>query len=179
VHLLFSNTLRYSRFSGKRVGKYLPELTPLLINFTKQSSDDELRETVLQTIESAILRCPDEVGKFVESILDVCLELIKYDPNYVDDDDEDGGNDSGEDDDKMDTDEDQEDENDGDYSDDDDLSWKVRRASSKVLSSVIATRSDLLPLFYKKIALPVIGRFKEREEVRPFNLFLKLNVYFF
>lgn len=46
----------------------------------------------------------------------------RYDPNYADDMDEDGGSDGGSD--AGDTDDDVSEE---DYSDDDDMSWKVRR----------------------------------------------------
>lgn len=52
-----------------------------------------------------------------------------------------------------------------DYSDDDDdMSWKVRRSASKVLSAIIETRSDLLQQLYESVAPALIGRFKEREE---------------
>lgn len=52
-----------------------------------------------------------------------------------------------------------------DYSDDDDdMSWKVRRSASKVLSAIIETRSDLLQELYEEVAPVLINRFKEREE---------------
>lgn len=52
-----------------------------------------------------------------------------------------------------------------DYSDDDDdMSWKVRRSASKVLSAIIETRSDLLQQLYETVAPALISRFKEREE---------------
>lgn len=50
------------------------------------------------------------------------------------------------------------------YSDDDDTSWKVRRASTKLLSACISTRSDLLTGFYRTISPALIERFGEREE---------------
>lgn len=34
------------------------------------------------------LRCPSEMSRYVESITTGALELIKYDPNYVDNDDD-------------------------------------------------------------------------------------------
>lgn len=50
------------------------------------------------------------------------------------------------------------------YSDDDDTSWKVRRASTKLLSACISTRSDLLSTFYQTVSPALISRFGEREE---------------
>lgn len=63
----------------------------------------------------------------------------------------------------MDT-EDDEDADSEEYSDDDDMSWKVRRAAAKCLESVISTRHDLLEKFYEELSPALISRFKEREE---------------
>ncbi len=63
----------------------------------------------------------------------------------------------------METDEDkigEGDEEDDEYSDDDDMSWKVRRAAAKCLESVIATRRELLTEFYKTVSPQLIARFK-------------------
>ncbi|CAG8730030.1 22633_t:CDS:10, partial [Gigaspora rosea] len=51
-----------------------------------------------------------------------------------------------------------------DYSDDDDISWKVRRSSSKLLASIIGTRHELLSQLYTNVAPALVSRFKEREE---------------
>lgn len=44
------------------------------------------------------------------------------------------------------------------------MSWKVRRAATKLLTSVIETRSDLLRQLYKTVVPSLISRFCEREE---------------
>uniref|UniRef100_A0A670I7M1 Cullin associated and neddylation dissociated 2 (putative) n=1 Tax=Podarcis muralis TaxID=64176 RepID=A0A670I7M1_PODMU len=53
---------------------------------------------------------------------------------------------------------------DDEYSDDDDISWKVRRSAAKCLEAIVSTRHDLLQDFYKTLSPALISRFKEREE---------------
>jgi len=86
----------------------------------------------------------------------LCLEYITYDPNYNYDD--------GEDSDMECDDEGEEEGSDDEYSDDDDVSWKVRRAAAKCLEAVIMTRHEMMEQFYTTISPALINRFKEREE---------------
>ena len=53
---------------------------------------------------------------------------------------------------------------DDEYSDDDDMSWKVRRSAVKCLEALIATRRDLLLSFHSSVVPALLARFKEREE---------------
>ena len=53
---------------------------------------------------------------------------------------------------------------DREYSDDDDVSWKVRRAAVNTLRSLILTRPDAVPYFYTRVAPVLVARFRERED---------------
>ena len=51
-------------------------------------------------------------------------------------------------------------EEDDSYSDDDDISWKVRRAAAKCVSAIVTARPDLLGDFYATVSPALINRFK-------------------
>lgn len=90
--------------------------------------------------------------------------MMVHDPNYnYEGSESDGGEDESGMGDAMEDDDGEGEGADGDseeYSDDDDMSWKVRRAAAKCLESVIATRHELLSEFYKTVAPTLIARFK-------------------
>eukprot|EP00741_Cyanophora_paradoxa_P025544 tig00000383_g24650.t1 len=150
-----------SRTVGYRLGKHLERIVPLFIRYCddEKASDDELRENCLQALESFVQRCAKEVTPHVQRIVQLCLKYVRHDPNYQD---------AGEDDDGEAMSEDGEDEGDDDddneYSDDEDVSWKVRRACAKCLEAIIASRLELIDSFYGQVAPVLIQRFREREE---------------
>lgn len=80
---------------------------------------------------------------------------MTYDPNYNYEADDSNVAMDTEDDEYIDSEE---------YSDDDDMSWKVRRAAAKCLEAIIVTRHDMLEDFYRNLSPALIARFKEREE---------------
>ena len=51
-------------------------------------------------------------------------------------------------------------EEDDSYSDDDDISWKVRRAAAKCIGAIITARPDLLTELYATVSPALINRFK-------------------
>jgi len=118
-----------------------------------------------QAFDSFVTFCPSKVGSVVGSILESAVfPFLPYDPNYTYmDDDEDMDDDdyfSGSDADSM-------YDSEGDLSaDDDDTSWKVRRAAVRVLSAVIRTRTEVLePGLFRRCTEALIERFKVREVV--------------
>uniref|UniRef100_A0A671U9V8 TATA-binding protein interacting (TIP20) domain-containing protein n=1 Tax=Sparus aurata TaxID=8175 RepID=A0A671U9V8_SPAAU len=146
-----------SRQGGHRVGEHLEKLIPMVVKFTSVE-DDELREYCFQAFEAFIRRCPKEMSPHVATVTKLCLKFMTFDPNYNYDDDEEEQEDS------MDIEDGLDEESDDEYSDDDDMSWKVRRSSIKCLDALISTRRDLLLSFYSSVCPALLARFKEREE---------------
>ncbi|XP_055681122.1 cullin-associated NEDD8-dissociated protein 1 [Lutzomyia longipalpis] len=144
------------RQAGHRLCNHIDRVM-VLLNEYSQREDDELREFCLQACEAFIQRCPEAIVPHIPSIVALCLDYVTYDPNYnYEADDGDAGV-------SMDT-EEEEDVDSEEYSDDDDMSWKVRRSAAKCLESVISTRHELLEEFYRTLSPALIARFKEREE---------------
>ncbi|KAG0210629.1 Cullin-associated NEDD8-dissociated protein 1 [Mortierella sp. GBA30] len=149
-----------SRSNAPRFGKFLSGVAPLVIKYT-ELEDDELRENALQALEAFVLRCPTEITPYIDTIIEMSLKFLRYDPNYDDGEDNEDDEDENM---ESDNEDDEDEDDDGDYSDDDDMSWKVRRTSAKLLSAIIGTRQDLLGQLYASVAPSLINRFKEREE---------------
>ncbi|KAG8804388.1 hypothetical protein FRC16_008910 [Serendipita sp. 398] len=147
-----------ARTSPQRIGPVVGETLPGL--FSAISKDDgELKESCLQSLESLVLRCPQEVTPSLNQIINSALEYIKFDPNYAADDDED------EDEEMAEVDDDDDDDGAADaYSDDEDTSYKIRRSATKVLAAVIGTRPELLSKIYQTVSPVLISRFGDREE---------------
>ena len=165
-----------SRTVGYRLGRHLDRLVPLFLRFCGEPDDEnpqnemanELREHCLPGLESFVLRCPKEVSPYITSILKAAIGFMKYDPNYSYDGDGDG---DGGDPDAMEQDPDDDDddaafEDEGFGSDDDDTSWKVRKAAVRVISAIIAARPEVPPMhtLFEACADELVARFKEREE---------------
>ncbi|KAF6312598.1 putative cullin associated and neddylation dissociated 2 (putative) [Rhinolophus ferrumequinum] len=145
------------RQAGHRLGAHLDRLVPLVEEFCKLD-DDELRESCLQAFEAFLKKCPKEMGPHVSKVTSLCLQYMKHDPNY--------NYDSDGDEEQMETEDSEcsEQESEDEYSDDDDMSWKVRRAAAKCVAALISSRPDLLPEFHGTLAPALIRRFREREE---------------
>jgi len=144
------------RQAGHRFGDHVERVMPLVMQYAR-GEDDELKEHVLQACEAMVSKCGSEISAHIPSIVDLCLDYLTYDPNYNYDDGEDSD---------MECDEegDEGEGTDDEYSDDDDVSWKVRRAAAKCLEAVIVSRHEMIDSFYRTISPALITRFKEREE---------------
>ncbi|XP_022716324.1 cullin-associated NEDD8-dissociated protein 1-like isoform X3 [Durio zibethinus] len=147
-----------SRAVGYRFGPHLEDTVPVLISYctTASENDEELREYSLQALESFLLRCPRDIYSYCDEILRLVLEYLSYDPNFTDnmEEDTDDENDA----------EEEDDESANEYTDDEDVSWKVRRAAAKCLAALIVSRPEMLCKLYEEACPKLIDRFKEREE---------------
>ncbi|XP_078432582.1 cullin-associated and neddylation dissociated [Wolffia australiana] len=184
VNLLRSQTIRpeiartniqmigaLSRAVGYRFGPHLSDTVPLLISYCSNESetDEELREYSLQALESFLLRCPRDISTYCDEILLLALEYLSYDPNFTDNMEEDTDSDYHE--------EEDDDESANEYTDDEDISWKVRRSAAKCLSAIIVSRPEMLSKIYHEACPKLIDRFREREEnvkIDVFNTFIEL-----
>ncbi|KAG6780047.1 hypothetical protein POTOM_016455 [Populus tomentosa] len=190
-----------SRAVGYRFGPHLGDTVPVLINYCTSASenDEELREYGLQALESFLLRCPRDIYSYCDEILHLALEYLSYDPNFTDNMEEDTDDESHE--------EEEEEyvfkkcifvihinmlpelainlfnpvvvcsESENEYTDDEDVSWKVRRAAAKCLAALIVSRPEVLAKLYEEACPKLIDRFKEREEnvkMDVFNTFIEL-----
>jgi cullin-associated NEDD8-dissociated protein 1 len=169
-----------------RYGPYLETLAPFILSalseteyqdqMEKTAEDmepdmelDEVREAALITLESCLGTCSNTMSEFTEETIQGALRFLKYDP-YFSGDNEDDEMDDMDDDGTNGYEDDEEDvfEEEAAFSDDDDVSWKIRRCAAKALYTLISTRasSDLLEdgTLYERIAPKLIARFNEREE---------------
>ncbi|KAK9330159.1 armadillo-type protein [Lipomyces starkeyi] len=146
-----------------RLSPYLLQLTGSVLK-SLDVEDDDVRESALITLDTFVGSCPVEMAAFTGDIITVGSRFIKYDPNYaaVDEDDEEmeDADDEQNDDSELDNEFDDEDA----FSDEDDVSWRLRRCAAKLLDTLIETRPDLLSQLYTSIAPLLVSRFKEREE---------------
>lgn len=189
--LLISMVGSLARSIPHRLGPYLKTIAPLVLEplsaeeyelsleeLTEAGAADpdieELHEAALVALEAFLASCSNEMRIFTGDSIDAALRYVAYDPNVsADEADDEMGGAQGRSDDELETngfeDDGEEDfEEEGAMSDDDDMSWKVRRCATKVLHTIISTRGngDLLDsgILYDKIAPVLIKRFQEREE---------------
>ncbi|KAJ3427395.1 tip120 [Anaeramoeba flamelloides] len=172
---------------GTRFGKFLNRLIPLIVKFCQEKAyeeQDDLRENCLQALESFLYKFPKEVSQYLETFLQIFSKLIHYDPNLIvdnsqsesfesesgsespgfsSDKDIDRDNEYLDDDSVGDEDDSENDYSDYDVVDNDDLSWKVRRASVKCFLALIRTNPRQVVKHFVNIFTLLISCFKEHD----------------
>ncbi|CAK7205315.1 hypothetical protein SEUCBS139899_008085 [Sporothrix eucalyptigena] len=166
-----------------RFGRHIGDVVPFILNALNEeelekqleaisdgndpSDFNDVREAALVALDAFLASCPNQMRPYTDEAIQACLRYVKYDPNYVGDDDDMEDADDDEDDD-FGGDDDDEFDADAGFDDDDDASWKVRRCAAKAIHTLISTRSsgDLLDngVLYREAAPLLIKRFEEREE---------------
>lgn len=178
IRLYVSVTGAMARAIPDRFGPYLRTLAPFILGLVNgkdleeqelgdepDMERDEVKEAALVALEAFQNMCSGEMRRFTEEVLAAGIRFLKYDPNYADN--EEGDEDMQEDEDEEDAFDGDDFEEDGNFSDEDDISWKVRRCAAKLLSTVVRTRAgDLLEdgTLYREVAPVLVDRFTEREE---------------
>lgn len=123
---------------------------------------EDTREAALIAIESFLQVCAVDMKSYTKDTIESAIRFLKYEPNVVDDEEDEEMEENGQGDDEFESEEDFEEET--GFEDEDDVSWKVRRCSAKVLRAVVETLDPNDPIIYGSIAPALISRFKEREE---------------
>ena len=171
-----------------KFGPYLKTLAPFVLSAVSEAElldqtanaaedvevnpvADEVREAALAALESFFDSCNTEMRFYLEETIHAALFFLKYDPNFNQDEDNLGLGDvqsKREENEEEDFDMEEDFEEDGGLSDDDDISWKVRRCAAKLVHTLISSRAsgDLSKsgTLYDRIAPALLDRFKEREE---------------
>jgi cullin-associated NEDD8-dissociated protein 1 len=176
-----------ARTVGHRLGLHLPRLVPLFVSFigsaaSNDSDDDnddrtvinEIREYCFSGLECFVKCCPVEIAPYLNSnmmsegdnsnILNLSMSFIRYDPNYVGNDEDNAMDESDEEEDSDEEVYSDEDSYSEDDDDDDDTSWKVRRSAVKVIRAIIEAHPELHSELYESHADSLLARFKERAE---------------
>jgi cullin-associated NEDD8-dissociated protein 1 len=157
-----------SKSVGFKLGPHMSRALPLVLVRLKtaEEGDDELMELSLVAAESFVQRCPTATRPFLDELIGASLQFLRFDPNYAADEEDDDEEMAGSSD--VDDDDDFDDDDEEVYSDDEDGSWKVRRAGAKLAAALVSQYPDVLLNIYRQLAPALVSKFKEREEaVRP------------
>ena len=141
----------------------------------------EVYENVLSAFEALLQRCSHEITPYVGSIVAICTAMARYDPNWAGEgEEEDGAEGWGGEDHAMTDgaerkqgggrggwDDDEDDVGDALMDDDnenDDGSWKVRRAALRCLQALVLSKPDLFAQsFFSPVLDALIERLRERD----------------
>jgi len=146
------------------MGEFVNKIIPLYITIVnnvkdeKNKSDDlfDLIENCLNTINMLLIRCFKSTQVYLDKILTFTQEMLIYDPNFL-------GN--------TEIKSDEESDNDAWSVDSDvdpviavdDNSWKVRKAASLLLDTIISTHTGSFRIIYSEVIDLLITRINERD----------------
>lgn len=153
------------RSAGYRLEKHIGDIIPLALSVASstEESDIDILETSLIVLEICISKCPGASKSFVAEISEQCAKCLSFDPNY--DDMEESDNDM------LEEADDESFEEEEAFSDDDDSSWRVRRASCKLASTIVKENVDNLQESYGIFHPVLLRKFNEREETVRFDVY--------
>ncbi|OON17662.1 HEAT repeat protein, partial [Opisthorchis viverrini] len=124
---------------------------------------DDVHELAIQSLETVVRCCPRVILLNLPELIALLCDRLQYDPNYE--------YNVGEDDMTVDNSDSEGEDEEADYSDDEDYSWKVRRAAARALEAVVLTYPEKTADFYQSIAPLLIKRFNDHEEPVRLNIF--------
>ncbi|QSL66087.1 hypothetical protein MERGE_000461 [Pneumocystis wakefieldiae] len=139
-----------------RFSKYLKFIIPVILK-TLKKDDDELRELTLQTLEIFIHHFDKETKLYIPYIVEELILLLNYDPNYTNNDI------------NVEKESSSDESDNSDYYNDD-ISWRIRKYSCKLLNTIINTYITLFEQHYFQVAISLVQKFNEREEVVRYDI---------
>eukprot|EP00040_Diaphanoeca_grandis_P021169 m.112749 g.112749 ORF g.112749 m.112749 type:complete len:1275 (-) comp28217_c0_seq1:74-3898(-) len=159
-------TTAICREAGARFAPYLKDVLPHIKVMLDSEDDDELRDCCIQSFSSFAMRCQKEFAGHIDELVELCLKYLQHDPNYNYD------SDSDDDMDEENSDDDDDDDFEDEYSDDDDVTWKVRRSAAHFFNEIIETRPAMLKTMLIKVSPALVRQFREREESVRIEIFM-------
>lgn len=141
-----------ARETPQRLSPHVPTYVPRVLSVLRHAlgTDDDVGETCLATLQ-ALVCIGSTDASCVSAATEAALAALTYDPNAMDMDEDDDIN---TDDDELELD---------DVSDDDDMSWRIRRAACRVLGTLYE-HGTMDASHAPHIAASLTDRLNEREE---------------
>ena len=132
-----------------KMSEFVNDLLIKVLGLVKHEND-QIKEACLNTFE-CLVRLNLLIETQISQVTIIALELLTYDPHYNDEEE------------MMDDDDIMSQSSFNDSTDEEDETWKVRRASAKMLAEIAA--ADLLESKYDLLSKPLMDRFNERVEI--------------
>lgn len=143
-----------ARDTPQRMRRHAPQYVRDMVAAIQRAGDkekaDEFCETCLVTLQ-ALVRVGHMDADVIVEATHLALVMLAHDPNAMD---------MAEDDDELELDDDVL----ADYSDDDDVSWRVRRAAARTIGTLFENEGSIVAPLAPRVAAALASRLNEREE---------------